>query len=300
MVDILDLAEILSTVFAGASVLVAIFLYRKNSEREYFSNIRRSLVRYRCLIDEANESFDEIGLVEVSASISDKLRLICPSEYTTSQIQEFFYDEGNTDFIRQAIYLGLGESKTIKRAKQITTELGQLNSEFIEPFPISKVTLGILSSYYSAIVNTVSSGDLIDSIFEAVRDGKEEHEPQSEENLLHPDLVFRQMAIYITILHVDFLNNHGDRMLEQVDEISEIITHYYESKSDSELRKISKQEKKEFPVYDNAANSISDGEKVLFEYLKFYKPDLDSEIWDNLVEAKALLESATSEASEEE
>ncbi len=298
--DILDLAKILSAVFAGASVLVAIFLYRKNSEREYFLNIRRSLVRYRCLIDEANESFDEIGLVEVGTSISDKLRLICPSEYTTNQIQEFFYDEENADFVRQAIYLGLGESKTIKRAKQITTELGQLNSEFIEPFPISKVTLGILSAYYSAIVNTVSSGELIDGIFEAVRVGKEEHEPQAEEDLLHPDLVFRQMAIYITLLHVDFLNKYGDRMLEQVDEISGVVTHCYESKSDRSLRNISKLEKKKLSEYAEAANSISEGEKVLFEYLRFYKSELDSEAWDDLVEAKTLLESAASGASEEE
>ncbi|MDH5694935.1 MAG: hypothetical protein OEZ47_17695 [Gammaproteobacteria bacterium] len=289
---IVDLAKIASAIFAGVSVLVAIFIYRKNSEREYFANIRRKFVRYRSLVSEANEIFQEIGLVEVGAKISEKLRLLCPSDYSTNQIQEFFYDEENADFIRQAIYLGLGESSTVHRAKKIARELDQLNSELVEPFPITKVTLGILTAYFTAMTDTLSSGELIDNIFETVREKKEEYEPHSEDELLHPDLVFRQMAIYITLFHVDFANEHGEKMLCQVERILNIITHNYELKSDGALRKLRKLEKKKLPEYKETADTISEGKKVLFEYLKFYKSDLDSEDWDDLVESKTLLESA--------
>ena len=277
--------------FAGVSILVAIYVFRRNIEREYFFKIREKLIRYRLLVDEANNIFDEIGLVEISRCITNNLRQICPEDYSTNNIQEFFYDDENRDFVLQAIYLGLGESKTLKQAKEIEQKISQLASEFNEPFPLSRISLGILSAYNQSIVNTVSSGKLIDSIFEVVRNKSSEFKEQPQELLLHPDLVFRQMGIYITLLHIDFINSYADIMLTQFEKISGIITTNYESKSDRQLRKLSNLEKKNVTHYLSLGNSTSSSENALFEYLKFYKGIIKISDWESLIEAKTLLAS---------
>jgi len=103
--SIIDLSKILSSLFAGCSVFVAVYIYHRNVEREYFRKFRDAIVNYRQLLDEASELFDEVGLVEVGYSISKQLRSICPSNLSPKEVQEFFYDEENENYLRQAIYL---------------------------------------------------------------------------------------------------------------------------------------------------------------------------------------------------
>jgi hypothetical protein len=287
-----DLPKILSAIFAGSSVLFAIYVYRRNSERHYFSELRKLLARYRQLVEEASTAFDAVGLVEVGHSVSTQLREICPRDYSTNEIQKFFYDDENGDFVRQGIYLGLGKSSTLERAKSLSLEMSRTAGEFGEPFPVFRICLGIMSAYTSAIVSTVSSGDLVDGIFRTVRENSDMFEPQPEHNLLHPDLVFRQMAIYVTVLHTDFINSHAEAMLEQIDVIAGVITRHYESMSDRQLRSLSRSEKKRVGHYLSKGNAVSDSGKALFEYLKFYKTILPHEEWDRIVESKTLLESA--------
>ncbi len=297
---VIELSKILSTVFAAGSILFAIYVYRRNNERQYFSGLRKSLGRYRQLVDETSEIFDEIGLVEVGDSVASHLRQVCPANYSANEIQEFFYTEENSDFIRQGIYLGLGASTTLQHARRLSLELTHTAGEFSEPFPVFRVCLGIMSAYASAIVNTVSSGGLIDGIFAAIREREEVFEPQSETDLLHPDLIFRQMAIYVTVLHTDFVNNHATAMLDQIDVIAGEITSHYESLSDRQLRKLSRQEKKKIAHHLERGNAVTDSEKALFEYLKFYKSVLPHEDWDKIVESKTLLEATTPSRSDED
>lgn len=298
--SLVDLSKILSAIFAGASVLFAVYVFRRNNEREYFSSKREALVQYRLLVEESSELFDEIGLVEIGHSVAAQLRAICPAELNAKEVQDFFYDEENTNFIRQAIFLGLGESKTLQKAKDTAIEISQLAGKFGEPFPVLRVCLGVMSAYNNAIVNTVSSGHLINEIFEEVRKNRQPEEVHSEEELFHPDLIFRQMAVYVTLFHDDFINNYALEMLGNISSITEILTKEYESKSDRGLRKRSKLEKSNIEPLMEKGRGVRDSKNALFEYLKFYKALIPHEEWDRVVEAKTLLEAASPSSLDEE
>jgi len=293
--NIVEISKVISTLFAGCSVLAAIYIYKLSSDRDYFGAYRKSLFKYRQLTEEAVELFDEIGLVEIGASVAKELRDVCPQNLSASEIQGFLNKEENEDFIRQAIYLGLGNSKTLNRAKKISSEIGEIPNEYREAFPITSTTLGILNAYYMAIVNTVSSGELISSLFENARENKAEKEELKPEDFPYPDLIFREIAVYITVLHIDFTNNYADIMLEQSESISNIISGCYESLSDRDLRKQSEKEKSSQKQFSSNGNSVKDNFKKLFEYLKFYKSTVDTDNWDKLVESKTLMESVASQ-----
>lgn len=292
--NIIDFAKILSAAFAGISIIIAIFVFHANSERAFFSDVRKCLVRFRVLISIASETFDEAGLVEIGCCISNELNSVCPKEFNNEQLQEFFYNQENANFIRQAIFLGIGKSKTISRAKDVSNELTKLSSEINEPLPLTRISLGILSAYFQSIVHTVSSGGLIDDIFASVRSGANVRTDDGGINAVPRDLIFRQMSIFITLLHLDFINNYAIHMLKHMDRVAGIITSSYESKSDRQLRSISKREKDQVPHHLHQGNAVAKSEKALFEYLKFYKEALKPEEWDRLVEYKTMLESITS------
>ena len=293
---LIELSKILSTLFAGFSVLVAIYIYHRNAEREYFRGFRGALVSYRQLLDEASELFDEVGLVEIGYSISRQLRKICPSNLSPKGVQEFFYDEENENYLKQAIYLGIGESRTILRAKEISREIHKIPTAHREAFPITNASFSVLNAYYSAMVNTVSSGEVISDLFADARENRGE-EYEGSELVSDADLIFREIAVYITILHTDMVNNLAESLFEQSDVIAGIISHTYESKSDGELRKISNKEKSLVDKYNEKAKSV-ESPKVLFELLKFYKPYVTDDDWDTLVECKTIMEAVMTSAEE--
>lgn len=47
--SVIELSAVLSTLFAGCSVLAAVYIFHRNTEREYFRGFRGSLVKYRPL-----------------------------------------------------------------------------------------------------------------------------------------------------------------------------------------------------------------------------------------------------------
>jgi len=294
----LDLSNVLSMLFAGMSVLVAIYIYHRNTEREYFRGFRGALVNYRQLLDEASELFDEVGLVEIGYSISRQLRNISKTNLSPKEVQEFFYDKKNENYLRQAIYLGIGESKTIIRAKEISREIHKIPSVHREAFPITNSAFGILNAYYSAMVNTISSGDIISNLFANVRENRAPKEQENENITTDTDLIFREIGVYITILHTDMVNNLAESLFEQADVIAGIISHTYELKSDSELRKISNKEKKEANSYEERAKAVK-SPKALFEILKFYRPYVTEGDWDSLVECKTIMETVVKGAEDE-
>ena len=285
----MEFSKIISTLFAGCSVFVAIYIYHRNTEREYFRNFRNALVTYRQLLDEASDLFDEIGLVEIGYSISNQLRSICPNNLSPREVHDFFYNDENENFLKQAIYLGIGESKTILRAKEISKEIQRIPTAHRELFPITNTVLSILNAYYTTMFRTISSGDLISGLFAEVRKQRETRTVQEEKTHTDTDLIFRELGVYITIFHTDLVNNYADTLFEHCDRIAGVISHTYETKSDKSLRKISNKEKSLNTKYREKSDSVS-AAKALFEYLKFYKAYVEDNDWDTLVECKTLME----------
>jgi len=189
---------------------------------------------------------------------------------------------------RQYIY-GIGESRTIARAKEISKEIHKIPTAHRETFPITNNSLGILNAYYSSLVNTVSSGEIIADLFANARENRNKEEAEEVEIASDADLIFREIGVYITILHSETINSLAESLFEHSDIIAGIISHTYESKSDGDLRKISNKEKSLIGKFEKKSRLVKTS-KVLFEYLKFYKTYVNEDDWDTLVECKTLME----------
>lgn len=289
--NIVEISQILASVFTGASVVAAIYIFHRTNEKEYFRGFRNSLVTYRQLLDEASELFDETGLTEVGYSISKQLIDICPPNINPTEIEAFLFDERNINVITQAIYLGLGESKTINRGNEILRELQKVPSAHVESFPTTNATLSILNAHFGALSSTIANGELIINIFESASDEfNKTKEPSVKENE-DVKLVLRELGVHISALHTETVNHLADTIVEHSDQIASIIIHSYAKKSDRELRKISIKESKSYKGLMDNVEGV-DSSKKLFELLKFYKPYIDGDDWDAIVESKALIENS--------
>jgi hypothetical protein len=224
------------------------------------------------------------------------LSVICPK--ASDKLLPFLYDEENENLLRQAIYLGLGLSKTIAHSNEILKEIQKIPTAHREAFPITHNTLSILNAFLKSLANTVGSGEMITELFSNAREQYKENPEIEVAESDDVDLTIRDIGVHITILHPDTVEDLAESIFQHAEKISGIIVHTYESKSDKELRAISKRENKLLDQFRFKSKNI-ESYKSLFEYLKFYKLYVSSDDWDVLVECKALIEKEFSENGEE-
>jgi len=290
--------KIISTLFVGLSILVTFYIYQRSTEREYFKKFRDAFIEYMGLLNEMNELFDNIALVELGHSISQQLREIIPQNLSSpEEIHEFTHNPENKNYIRQAVYLGISKSKTVARSKEIDQELQKILLSCKSTFPIFRASLSLLRAQYFATIGLIYSGNATIELFEtAIDEYQKNNDGDSDDDLgdiiSHISLMFRETAIDITNHLGDIVNEYESFMFEQTYDISHIILNVYISKSDRELRYISKQELSQIDAYIHNAESV-ETKKIPFEYLKFYQKHeyISQKDWNTIVECKTKIES---------
>ncbi|MGD6737986.1 hypothetical protein ACN08S_27075 [Photobacterium leiognathi subsp. mandapamensis] len=85
--------------------------------------------------------------------------------------------------------------------------------------------------------------------------------------------------------------NISDRIAENAHPIVNIITGIFDSSPDSKLLKLSRQERQQHVkiLEKLQLSNVDEPHEIIFELLKFYKPYINSEDWDTLVESKTKL-----------
>ncbi len=231
-------------------------------------------------------------------AIAQELEALVPDSKSTEAVISFLEDESNVNFLTQACYLGLENATKIQEAIKISNELQLLSASGQEMYPITSKLISILSLYPSSVLAALNETEYLTNLFQdedAIASLKSRVE--GEENR---PTVFREIALWITLVADRLCGNVSDRIAENAQPIVEIVSNIFESSTDQKLLKLSKAERRQQEkIFSRLRrDDIEEPHEIIFELLKFYKPYLDSEDWDTLVECKTLLGVVHQEAAE--
>lgn len=280
--DILDIAKIASAIFAGVSVLFAIYTYRITSDRELYKKFRLSLFDIKNNIIELNDLLSNKGLIDFGSCISTELRELLPKSATKQEIIDYLKDPKHEDYINQAIHLGIQRSDIEVRSSKIITELRKVPVEYGEQFPILSKAFFYLIAFITTSHEAATSPDtLISSVFNSETLG--EHLDEELDDISCTITLFRELAVWATTV----ADQMSDEVFGGVFESSQLIVNElvdsYAALSDRELRKFSSEQSKLKSAIEESDSDITED---MFNLLKLLKKHLGAESWDSIVSAK--------------
>ncbi len=284
--DIIDFAKIISAIFAGVSVLFAIYTYKRTSDRELYRQFRLSLLDIRNNISELDDLLSYNGLVEFGICISDELRKLMPNTATKQEIIDYLKDEKHSDYIVQAIHLGIQKSDIENKSSRIIAQLRKIPVEHREQFPILSQLFRYLIAYITTSYETATSPDLlISTIFNSEK--LDEHLDEELKEISCTITLFRELASWATYVADQTAEDICNEIFESSELIVDELVELHTGLSDRDLRKLSSSQSK----VRNSMGNFEDDNIVeeMFNLLKSFRKKFDAEIWDSIVGAKTKL-----------
>lgn len=296
--DLSNIGTFIAALATTVSVILALVTYRKSTQRDALKGVRTQIATYRIKYEEVDELLDTSAHVGLGMSIARELEALVPDSKNTEAVINFLEDKNNINYLTQACYLGLENATKIQEGVAISKELQLLSTSGQEMYPITSKLISILSLYPASVLNTLNQTEYLTNLFQDENSiGSLKARVDSEETM---PTVFREIALWITLFADRLCGNISDRVAENSQPIVEIVSNIFESSTDQKLLKLSRAERgqQEKLFARLRTQSIDEPHEIIFELLKFYKPYLDSEDWDTLVECKTLLGVVHQEAAE--
>ncbi|HCG6765655.1 hypothetical protein [Vibrio parahaemolyticus] len=296
--ELSDLGTFIAAVATTGSVILALVTYRKSTQRDALKGVRTQIATYRIKYEEVDDLLNTSAHVGLGMSIAQELEALVPDSKNPANVVNFLEDKKNSNFLTQACYLGLENATKIQEAVAISKELQLLSTSGQEMYPITSKLISILSLYPSSVLDTLNQTEYLTNLFQD-EDAIESLKTRIDSDTIQPT-VFREIALWVTLVADRLCGNISDRVAENAQPIVTIISSIFESSTDHKLLKLSRAERAQQERIFNRLrmNDIEEPHEIIFELLKFYKPYLDSEDWDTLVECKTLLGVIHQEASE--
>lgn len=287
--DLSNIGTFIAALATTGSVILALITYKKSTQRDALKGVRTQIATYRIKYEEVDELLDTSAHVGLGMSIAQELEALVPEPKDTEAVISFLEDKKNINYLTQACYLGLENATKIQNAVAISKELQLLSTSGQEMYPITSKLISILSLYPSSVLQTLNQTEYLTSLFQdedAIKSLKEGVGGKE----IRPT-VFREIALWITLVADRLCCNISDRFAENAQPIVEIISSVFETATDQKLLKLSRAERSQQEKLFSRLrlNDIEEPHEIIFELLKFYKPYLDSEDWDTIVECKTLL-----------
>jgi hypothetical protein len=151
-----------STLAAAASVVFAIYSYRRQRDKEAFSGFRLTLLELRDLVAKTDAHLSSAYFAELGHKIARRIASLLPDNVTKDQLIQYLSDKSKHDFVAQAIYLGRHDSSTIDRLNDFAQQLNRLPYRYREQFPIVFELTRRLLFYVRAIARKVAAPKLLD------------------------------------------------------------------------------------------------------------------------------------------
>jgi len=153
-----DIGALFGLLVTAASVLFAIFVYRRERDKEAFSKFRLSLVDLRSGLVRLIELLSEGSLSEIGVRISGEIRRILPDNATKNDLVSLLNDKTRHDFIVTAIYLALQNSQALSEIREEARELKRIPFEHESHLPLIATILDLsLFHSFTAISYSASS-----------------------------------------------------------------------------------------------------------------------------------------------
>ncbi|WP_240335030.1 hypothetical protein [Vibrio sp. LB10LO1] len=251
--------------------------------------MRTQIATYRIKYEQVDDLLSTPAHVGLGMSVARELELLVPDSDSALSIINFLEDKKNIDYLTQASYLGLENASKIQEAVEVSKEIQLLSTSGQEMYPITSKLISILSLYPSSVLETLNRTEYLTNLFQD-EDAIASLKTRIDSDAIQPT-VFREIALWVTLVADRLCGNLADPIAENAQPIVEIISNLFESSTDRKLLKLSRAERRQQEkIFTRLRmNDIEEPHEIIFELLKFYKPYLDSEDWDTLVECKTLL-----------
>ncbi len=292
--EIKDITGIIGSFLSAASILFAVYTYKRNEDRNSFARFRLAMVDYHHFVKKLDAQLSEPVFNEIAFSIAHELQETFTTDISVDDlIAALKDDENKANYARQAIHQGIRNAPAHEAIDQIIESLDRLPIEFSEQFPVVSGIISKLNFY----ANRSAIGILSPKVFNQILCNRD-----AVEKLLEPELR-KAASIRMAYLEVGILLGAIPRALLEksvqatVDDISalvQILVTTFSTLSDAELRVQSKRQK-------NLAAKLSsiDHKTAIedaFEYFKLLQETFVDD-WDHIVEAKTrLYENSTKKA----
>ena len=158
------ISHLLGSLFAGASVLVAIWIYRRTEDRRAFAAFRQSLVDLGQTVHALDNLLAEPFFNDVSLKICEDLRELFPTDPSKEELKKYICADENHDFIAQAIHSGIQRSPMIARCDELVREIEAHPSKYREQLPVVASLLNILSRHIVHLARAVCSPRIFNEV----------------------------------------------------------------------------------------------------------------------------------------
>lgn len=273
--ELAGLGTLIAALFTMVSVGVALYTYRRTTQRKSLKSVRENITRYRLCFEQLEEMLHKARNVEIGYLVSEEIRQLLPQGASKETTIRFLEDKDNEGYLAQAAYLGISKSLSLKTANELRKELKALSVDR-EMFPISGCVLNVLTLYPAGVLNFLSTPDHLIEMLQS-DDALAELKKLDQTDGVEP-LIFREVGIWITSMSNRLFDDMVEKGLGYSEEVAEIVCTLFETSSDRELLALSKKERKQKTVVFPTKSG------------HFYKPIVDSDDWDSIVECKINME----------
>jgi hypothetical protein len=283
-----DYLKIASSLFTAASVLFAIYVYRRKEDQRAFAALRESITQLRINITRLDDLLSESHFTVLGGNIANRLWSLKPQAWSREQFYDYLTAKENHDQIANAILQGRLESDCITRAKELLLSVLLAPYSYKEQLPVLTMLLTKLLFYIKRVYSSALDPETFDRILgdpDAIREGllPELKKYDTDEHALAELGVFVS-ACPSAVMKIDRM---GQRLFDQSETLVAILTETLARKSDAELRR-SKRKQKRLAAQLTTIRSEHAIEDA-FEYFRAIRRDFSEEDWNRIVEAKTIV-----------
>lgn len=282
------LALVMSSLFTGASVLVAIWVYRRTEDQRTFSTFRLSLVDLRQDVHELDNLLAEPFFSEVGLAIADEVRQLFPIQPSKNELRSYVLAARNHDYIAQAIHEGRLRSATLKRCDELVVKIERSPFLYREQLPVVSHILSSLSRYPIQTANGVVSPSVLDSVIGKPERFSELAEERFDTEEVSDAEAFREIGLMLGGMPTAFMKTTGQTVFDAAEALMIVVISKYNGMADKELRKHGRRQRR----MRKRIEEIQEGTSVGFamECFKLIRGVFDDKEWDRIVENVTIID----------
>ena len=287
------LIALMTSLFTGLSVLVAVWVYRRTEDQRTFAAFRLSLVDLRQNIRELDSLLAEPLFVEIGLAISEDLRQLFPTTPSKDEIKQYVTDKQHHDFISTAIHTGRRQSSTLRRCEKLVTEIERNPFIYREQLPVVSHALSKLITYISRTALGVSSARIFNEIIGNPERFSELTKAQFDTDKVSDVEAFRYIGLMLGMVPVGVMRATGQKLFDATEQLMVVIIESYTGMADKELRKHGRRQRRMLKKVEEIREDTP--VKYAFEYLKLIRGVFaQNHRWDEIVATVTIVEQETS------
>jgi hypothetical protein len=234
--DLISASSVIGSLATAASVLVAVYAYRRSEDKATFSRFRTSLVDLRNDIRQLDNLLSEASFSEIGTCISEEIRRILPQNPSLETVANFLADTANHNYIVTATHLGLHKAGVIRESEELLTKLNRFAVEHREQMPLIASVLDDCIYYIRQSTRAVMAPGVVSVVLKPEK-AAERLVPRLRK-LKQPELMWPEIAEAVSAVSTAMLEHAGQKVFNESEGITRIIVDTVSSMSDQQLRRL--------------------------------------------------------------